>query len=316
MRIVAGSAALERPLERAVVTVGNFDGVHLGHRAIMDLVVSRARAHRGEAVVWTFDPHPRKVLQPERPTPLLTTLEQKLELLEALGVDVTIIEPFTPEFARMAPERFVRELLHGRLRPIEVYVGYDFHFGHDREGSMRLLTELGPRLGFAVTIVPEVTIGESDVNSTRIRSLLAEGDVAQTATLLGRFYTVRGRVVPGDRRGRTLGFPTLNLDPDNEILPAGGVYSGHLRFLDAGTPPASSVFGAVTNVGRRPTFEERSAAIAEAHLLGFDGDAYGRRVELSFESRLREERRFSGVEALRAQIACDVEEARRRLGPA
>jgi riboflavin kinase/FMN adenylyltransferase len=313
LRIVAGSAALERPLERAVVTVGNFDGVHLGHRAIMDQVVARARAHRGKAVVWTFDPHPRKVLQPERPTPLLTTLEQKLELLDALDVDVTIIEPFTLEFAQTSPERFVRELLYGRLRPIEVYVGYDFHFGHDREGSMRLLTELGPRLGFAVTIVPEVTIGESDVNSTRIRSLLAEGDVAQAANLLGRFYSVRGRVVPGDRRGRTLGFPTLNLALENEILPAGGVYSGHLRFLDPGAPAAGSVFGAVTNVGRRPTFEERSASIAEAHLLGFQGDAYGRRVELSFESRLREERRFAGPEALRAQIARDVEEARRRL---
>jgi riboflavin kinase/FMN adenylyltransferase len=155
-----------------VLTIGNFDGLHVGHQAIMETVVERARALRGEAAVYTFEPHPRKVLQPSRAPGLLTTLEQKLELLEAARVDVTVVEPFTADFANTPPERFVRHHVHERMCPLEVYVGYDFHFGRDREGSMRQLTEMGPRLGFSVTIIPEVTVGGADVNSTRIRALL------------------------------------------------------------------------------------------------------------------------------------------------
>jgi len=313
LQVFPGSAALDRPLVSPVVTIGNFDGVHRGHRAIMEIVVSRARARSGEAVVYTFDPHPRKVLQPDRPLGLLTTLDQKLARLEELGVDAVVVERFDREFAAMPPERFVREFVHRRLRPVEVYVGYDFRFGRDREGSMRLLTELGPHLGFSVTIVPEITVEGRDVNSSRIRQLLQEGQVEEAAVLLDRPYTVRGRVGEGDRRGREIGFPTANLEPENEVLPAPGVYAGEVRFLDAGEPPADARFGAVTNVGRRPTFGEDRPLVAEAHLLGFDGDCYGRRVELAFRLRLREEQRFPGVEALRAQIARDVAEARRRL---
>lgn len=295
-----------------MLTVGNFDGLHRGHRSIMETITSRALALGGESVVYTFEPHPRKVLHPDRAPRLLTTLEQKLELLEALGVDLAVVEPFTSAFARMAPDRFVRECLHEPLRPLEVYVGYDFHFGRDREGSMRELTQLGPRLGFAVTIIPEVTVRGRDVNSTRIRELLGAGGVEEAAELLGRPYTVRGSVVEGDRRGRTLGFPTLNLHPENEVLPAPGVYSGRVRFLDDGDPGRGSVYPAVTNVGRRPTFKPDDPVLAEAHLLDFDADAYGRRVEIAFEARLRDERRFESVDALRAQIQDDRETARRR----
>ncbi len=309
MRVLAGSAALEKPPLRPVLTIGNFDGLHLGHLAIVRTVVARARALGGQAVVYTFEPHPRKVLQPERAPGLLTTVEQKLELLVEQGVDLVILEHFSREFARTPPERFVRDHVHARIRPLEVYVGYDFHFGRDREGSMRLLTEMGPRLGFAVTIVPEVTIGERDVNSTRIRSLLAEGEVSEAARLLGRAYTVRGRVVPGARRGRSLGFPTANLELENEILPASGVYATRVRLLE----PAAGPFGSVTNVGRRPTFAEQDALVAESHLFDFEADLYGRRIELAFLARLREERRFPSVEALQAQIGRDVAEARRRL---
>jgi riboflavin kinase/FMN adenylyltransferase len=314
MRVVRGSASLEQRPRRAVLTIGNFDGVHIGHRAILRTVTDRARALDGEAVVYTFDPHPRKVLQGERAPGLLTTTEQKLELLAAAQIDLVVLEPFTAAFARTPPERFVRELVHARLAPLEVYVGYDFHFGRDREGSMRTLTELGPRLGFAVTIIPEVTIGSRDVSSSRIRALLAEGDVEEAKLLLGRSYAARGRVVPGDRRGRSLGFPTANLAPETEVLPAHGVYAGRALLLDDGEPPRSTRFGAVTNVGRRPTFKPDAPALAEAHLLGFSGDLYGRRLEISFEARLRAERRFPGPEALREQIARDVEEARQRLG--
>jgi riboflavin kinase/FMN adenylyltransferase len=284
----------------------------------MDIVISRARARDGDAVVYTFDPHPRKVLQPQRPLGLLTTLAQKLERLEAIGIDVVVVEPFDESFASLSPERFVREVLHGRLRPVEVYVGYDFRFGKDREGSMRLLTELGPHLGFSVTIVPEVRVEGRDVNSTRIRGLLAEGRVEEAALLLDRPYGVWGRVVEGDRRGRTLGFPTANVEPENEVLPQAGVYAGHVRLLDAGSPAAGARWPGVANLGRRPTFAGSSSdrLVCEVHLLDFSGDLYGRRVELAFERRLRAERRFPDAEALRAQIAADAAEARRLLGAA
>jgi riboflavin kinase/FMN adenylyltransferase len=294
------------------VTIGNFDGIHLGHQAILRTVVGRARALSGEAVVYTFEPHPRKVLRPESAPALLTTLEQKLELIEAAGADAVVLEPFDLDFAKTPPDVFVRECLHRRLRPLEVYVGYDFHFGRDREGSMRLLTELGPKLGFAVTIIPEVEVDGGDVNSTRIRQLLAEGQCEIAARMLGRPYSVRGVVVRGDERGRTLGFPTANLAPENEVLPAGGVYTGTLRLLDDGDPPEDSRLRAVVNVGMRPTFQGRELRV-EAHAIDWSGDLYGRRVELAFGTRLRAERRFESVDALRAQIAADVDEGRRRL---
>jgi riboflavin kinase/FMN adenylyltransferase len=301
--------------------------VHIGHRAILRTVIDRARALDGEAVVYTFDPHPRRVLQGDRAPGLLATTEQKLELLAAAGIDLVVLEPFTEEFARTPPDAFVRDYVHGRIGPVEVYVGYDFHYGRDREGSMRMLTELGPRLGFAVTIIPEVTIGSRDVSSSRIRALLAEGEVEEAKLLLGRPYAVRGRVVAGDRRGRTLGFPTANLAAETEVLPASGVYAGRARLLDAPAPggdgpaaagaaPAGATFGCVTNVGRRPTFKADDPPLAEAHLLDFAGTLYERRLEVTFEARLREERRFAGPEALREQIARDVDEARRRLGTA
>jgi riboflavin kinase/FMN adenylyltransferase len=297
-----------------VVTVGNFDGLHVGHQEILRIVTERAGARRGESAVYTFEPHPRKVLRPADAPRLLTTLEQKLELIEDAGVDVVIVERFDAEFARRSAEEFVRDVLHARLRPEEVFVGYDFRFGHDREGSMRTLTELGPHLGFAVTIVPEVTVGGRDVNSTRIRELLGAGNVEEAGELLGRPYRVRGLVVEGDRRGRTLGFPTVNLAPENEVLPAQGVYAGRLRVLRDQRGDEEGERPAVVNVGRRPTFKDAAAPVlAEAHVIDWSGDLYGRRVELSFLHHLREERRFPDVAALRSQIEADRDEARRRL---
>jgi riboflavin kinase/FMN adenylyltransferase len=313
LRVVRGSRALGGPLERGVVTIGNFDGLHVGHQAIMKIVVERARDLGGEAAAYTFEPHPRKVLRPDDALGLLTTLDQKLELFEAAGLDRVVVEPFDASFAKLSPEEFVRGVIHARLGPREVYVGYDFRFGRDREGSMRTLTELGPHLGFSVTIVPEVTVGERDVNSTRVRGLLAEGSVADAAVLLGRPYAVRGTVVEGDRRGRTLGFPTANLDPENEILPAIGVYAGTVAVL-GGEGVRGERRPAVTNVGRRPTVKERGSVRVEAHLLDFDGDLYGQRVEVTFEHHLRDEQRFPDLEALKRQIAEDREAARKRLG--
>jgi riboflavin kinase/FMN adenylyltransferase len=314
LQYIAGSKEIGQALTRPVLTIGNFDGIHLGHRAILDTVVERSHALDGEAVVYTFDPHPRKVVRPERAPRLLATLEQKLELLEEAGVDAVIVEPFSLEFARTPAEVFVREIIHERIRPLEVYVGYDFHFGRDREGSMRMLTEMGPRLGFAVTIIPEVTMDQGDVNSTRIRQLLRESQVERANAMLGRPYAVRGTVAEGDRRGRTIGFPTANLESENEALPAPGVYAGWARLLDDGRPAQGTRWPVVTNVGIRPTFESDGRVLTEAHLIGFEGDLYGRRLEVFFLHHLRPEQRFNGIDDLRRQIEADVREARRRLG--
>ena len=294
-----------------MLTIGNFDGVHLGHITILRKVIERAQAMGGESVLYTFEPHPRKVLQPDRPPRLLATFEQKLELLEEAGVDVVIAEPFDLEFAKTEPETFIDEYVHRKIQPKEVYVGYDFHFGRDREGSMRLLTETGPQLGFSVTIIPEVKVGGEDLNSTRIRALLTDGLVEEAASLLGRPFGVRGVVVGGMRRGREIGFPTANLAPQNEILPGPGVYVCEIKILeDAQGMAIDQTYGAVTNVGYRPTFDDGRDLVAEAHLIDFSGDLYDFKIELSFLKLIREEERFDSVEALKLQIGRDVDAGR------
>lgn len=281
----------------------------------METVIERARLLAGESVVLTFDPHPRKVLQPDRAPSLLTTRDQKLEALEAIGIDIVILEPFDLEFAKTSPEQFVRDIVYERIRPAEVFVGYDFHFGHDREGSMAALSEIGAGLGFSVTIIPEIRINDRDVNSTRIRKMLAEGEVEEAEALLGRPFGVRSLVLKGDRRGRILGFPTANLAPENEILPAVGVYAGEFRVLSEVGGSGDAQYLAVINVGRRPTFHEDGRLVAEAHLLDFDGDLYGLSVELSFRHWLRSEEKFPGPEELKLQIAADIALARKKLHP-
>ena len=318
MEIFRGISELTRTFERPVLTIGNFDGVHLGHQAILELVISRAQALGGESVLYTFEPHPRRVLQSESGLRMLETFDQKAEALEALGVDAVIAEPFDLAFSKISPEHFIQHYIHEGIRPVEVYVGYDFHFGRDREGSMRLLAERGPHLGFSVTVVPEVSVEGQDVNSTRIRELLGNGEVEAAAGLLGRPFSVRGEVTAGDRRGRGIGFPTANLAPETEMLPGPGVYWGHLRcigdsreLVQRGLP--TKRLRAVTNVGYRPTFRDGRDLIAEAHVLDFDADLYGVQVDLTFEGRIRRERRFESVDALRSQIALDVEFARAQL---
>ena len=313
MEIYRGISELNRRFRTPVLTLGNFDGVHLAHQAILDLVIARAKGLGGESILYTFEPHPRRVLQPDGDLRLLDTFEQKVETLAALGLDAVIAEPFDLEFARISSERFIEHHIQEKIRPVEVYVGYDFHFGRDREGSMRMLTELGPHLGFSVTVVPEVQVEGRDVNSTRIRQLLGEGEVEEAALLLGRPFCARGEVIEGDRRGRTIGFPTANLAPETEILPAPGVYFGHLRCLDGDAGSHRESLPVVTNVGFRPTFRDGRDLVAEAHVIDFTGDLYGRLVDLTFEGRLREERKFDSVDALRAQIGLDIEHARRQL---
>ena len=297
----------ERDGPAAAVTVGNFDGVHRGHQALVKAALDRARAHHDVCLALTFDPHPAAVLNPDRAPRSLLTFAQKAELLAALGVDVLTVLPFTPATAALAPEDFAARILVGALRARSVVVGEGFRFGRARAGDVVALGRLGQQLGFEVVAVPAVLQDGHRVSSTRIRERLLAGDVAAAAVLLGRPYFVEGRVVRGDGRGRTLGIPTANLAVENEIAPKEGVYAARVT-LPAGGPPRP----AVANLGRRPTFGGRDLTL-EAHLLDFEGDLYGERLRLSFEARLRDEKGFPGREALVAQIHADVRAAREVL---
>jgi riboflavin kinase/FMN adenylyltransferase len=293
-------------LSRTVVTIGNFDGVHLGHRAILARACQRARELGGEAVAITFDPHPLKVLRPELNLPLLTTAEQKLSLLAASGLQAVVVLPFTHELAAMPARDFVREYFCQRLQVREVVVGHDYRFGRGRQGDTDLLKEMGQQHGFTVQVVWAVEAEGAVVSSSLIRALLRLGKVAAGARLLGRPYGVVGQVVRGKGRGaKLLGVPTANLRPANELLPASGIYAVRVR-RGAETLPG------VANIGTCPTFDNQDLSL-EVHLLSFNGDLYGENLEVLFVSRLREERRFSSIEALAAQIHADIDQARQVL---
>ncbi len=289
----------------AVVTIGNFDGLHLGQRALIERVVDRGGELAAPAVVVTFEPHPLKVLTPESAPPCLTTQRQKLRLLEQSGVDAVAIVEFDAGFARTSASTFVEEFLAGRLGAVEVHVGTRFTFGRNREGSLDYLTDRGARLGLGAYGVPEVLHDGEAISSTRIRTLVAGGRVDEAARLLGRAYAVEGRVEPGEARGRELGWPTANLSVDNELFPMDGVYATEARLEGEEEGRIS-----VTNVGTRPTFGGDAARLIESHLLDFDGDLYGRRIELRFCSKLRGERRFGSAAELVSQIERDVLQAR------
>jgi riboflavin kinase/FMN adenylyltransferase len=286
-----------------VVTIGNFDGVHRGHQALVAACVEGARARGGTAAVLTLHPHPTRLLDPARAPGALTTLAQKEEILGTLGVDHLVVLPFTREVARRSAREFVRSVLAGGLAARQVIVGEGFRFGWRREGDAAALERLGAELGFEAVVVPPVLYEGAVVSSSRVREALAAGDAAGAEALLGRAYFVDGRVVHGDGRGRLLGIPTANVESENEILPRSGVYAGRCRVGSGEWHPA------VVNLGSRPTFGG-GATTLEAHLIDFEGDLYGARVRLGFLDRLRDERRFDGPEALVAQIRDDVVRAR------
>jgi len=293
---------------RTVLTIGNFDGVHRGHQALIARLLDRAHSSERWAGVITFDPHPLTVLAPQRTLPFLTNLEERLELLAALALDFVVLHPFTVETAR-TPARVFASLLSQQLRLSELWVGPDFTLGRQQEGDVAALADLGKEYGFSVRVVPPYCLGGQSVRSTRIRTLLLEGDVTQAAHLLGRPYRVAGTVVQGADRGGRLGFPTVNLSMESgRVLPRDGTYAGWAT--EGGcTHPAA------INVGVRPTFEPVGAErIVEAYLLDYDGCLLERSVALTFVERLRAEVRFESPDLWAAQIARDVCRTRRVLG--
>ena len=303
MQIVENLAAFDtRAYPKPVLALGNFDGVHLGHQAIFQHVVARAREVAGTSMMFTFEPHPLQVLAPEKAPPLLTTYEQKIRLIAAFGITVGLRVPFTEQFARQEPMEFVREVLGRRLGIHEVVVGHDFRFGHRRAGTVDFLQAQAEHFGYQVTVIPAIMQDDTVVSSSNIRRLLLEGHVEQAARLLGRYYAIEGPVVEGFRRGRQLGFPTANVRSINAIVPRKGVYAVRVEW-------EKRLYPGVANVGYNPTFGNQALSV-EAHLFDVDVHLYGATVCVEFLHRLRDERKFASVAELAAQIACDAQEAR------
>lgn len=303
MRIIRGLESVPPDLGPTVAALGTFDGVHRGHQAILGTAVARARTLSLTALACTFTPHPADVVRPGRIPLPITTLEERLTLMGDLGLGAAVVIRFTPALATMEPEAFLEEVVLGALHAREVVVGFNHRFGRGARGDPQLLEGMAQHLGFAAHVVPPLVIEGAAVSSSEIRAALGRGDVEGAARLLGRPYMLAGTVVRGAGRGRSLGFPTANLACSRPPLVPLGVYACHAEVGDGR-------YRAAVNVGRAPTFGDNAVAV-EAHLLGFTGDIYGQPLRLGFVARLREERTFSSVEALREQIARDAEEAAR-----
>lgn len=316
MELVQGVPDLRAERRPIVVAMGNFDGVHLGHQAIINTAVQRAEALGGLSLALTFEPHPVRVLRPEPPLPLLTPFPLKVRLLERSGVEQVVCAKFTPAFAEQSPADFVHKVLVDRLRATEVCVGENFAFGKDRKGRPEMLRELGRAAGFQVHVQPPVIVDGQVVSSSAIRQQIEEGRVEEAARLLGRPYVLLGEVVSGRGRGEHLGFPTANLRPSDQLLPADGVYGGWVMLEAAGRQVKEKVvrYQGAINIGVRPTFNE-TERVVEVHLLDYPGSGalYGQVLEVALVARVRSERRFISAEELKTQIAKDVAMIQSRL---
>lgn len=306
MKIFRGSEAAKGKLKKPVVTMGVFDGVHRGHRHIFRQCLREAQKIGGCAFVYTFDPHPVSVLSPVACPPLLTTLPQKLDLLTACGFDATVVERFNKRFSQLKPEVFFQRIILGRLQAKSIYVGYNFTFGIHRSGTTELLKSLGERHGVAVHIVNAFMLNENLVSSTEIRNKILEGNIPLANKLLGRDYSIEGKIVHGEGLGGQIGIHTANLAPINEILPANGVYATY-SFLK------KRRHRSVTNIGTRPTFDGKRRSV-ESHLLRFRRKILGQPMRLEFLARLRDEQRFDSPEKLVKQIHKDIEKAQKFFG--
>lgn len=305
MEIVTGYGNIASPVAPVVATIGNFDGVHLGHQALIAEVRAEADARGLQAAVVTFDPHPLRVLAPEHAPRMILTRRQKIEILGSFGIDLVVFIPFGAEVAAVPAEAFVRRFLTGRLRVACLVVGSDFRFGRDRSGDVDLLRRLAPQCGFEVKTTDLVRKDGSRISATEIRDAIASGNVGRAAEMMGRPFVLVGTVVPGAGRGRAMKIPTANLSPENELLPGGGVYVTE-------TMVELEWYPSLTNVGTRPTFAGAGFAI-ETYLPDFDGDLYDERIRVRFLDRIRNERKFESPEALKMQIAEDLKKMRERF---
>ena len=306
MEVIHGIDKIKRKFRNPVVTIGNFDGVHIGHLSLFQRVKDLAETMEGESIIITFYPHPIKVLSPSNGPPLITTHEQKMHLIEAAGIDVFVVIEFTPEFAIMGASDFVQEIIHAKIGARAVVVGPDYRFGHKREGDIPALTRMGRELNFEVHVVPDINLNGVEVSSSTIRKFVTGGDLKRAREMLGRNYQVAGKVVRGrDRGGRLLGFPTANLQLFDELTPKPGVYATEVLI-------EGRLYDGATNIGYSPTFDNGAFSV-ETHILDFSEDIYGKTIQVRFIERLRDEKSFSGAEELSIQIQKDVERAREIL---
>lgn len=285
------------------MAIGVFDGVHHGHQLLMKKAVRRARPVGGTSMVMTFHPHPVQVLRPKEKLALIVSLPYRLRLIEQQGIDVAIVMPFTKQFSRLAPEEFIRRYLVEKLGVREVIVGDDFRFGQNRSGTLELFQQAGKKYGFKVHAIPASHGGRKTVSSTEVRRFIMEGDLVRAAKLLNRRVSLMGKVVSGDGRGRTLGFPTANINPANDVFPPSGVYIVYAHF-------DGKKHQGVANVGQRPSFKKSKKINIEVHLLDFDGSLYGKEIIVEFFKKLRDEKKFSSPEQLIEQLRRDEQKAR------
>jgi len=305
-RIIHDLAELQSPLRNPVLTIGNFDGVHRGHLALFERVKIRARAIGGVSVVMTFQPHPLKIMKPEKAPPLITPTQQKLALIAQSGIHTILCLQFDETFAAISAEDFVQDILVEKIGVKELVVGYDYTFGHNRTGNIELLRVMGKNLGFQVHVVQPVLMGKRVVSSTSIRELIRAGELAKAKKLLGRDYQICGTVVKGKNRGgRLLGFPTANLEVVDELTPKEGVYAVKVLIDD-------HIYNGVTNIGHNPTFGQGPLSI-ETHILDYSGNLLGQTIRVNFIERLRVEKTYKSIEELARQIDLDVKVAREVL---
>ncbi|MFH1858110.1 MAG: bifunctional riboflavin kinase/FAD synthetase [Candidatus Omnitrophota bacterium] len=308
MKVFYGLHALRRPFPRPVVTLGAFDGIHRAHQSLLRRIIQRSHRLGGTSILLTFHPHPVKVLKPRTSFTALTCLPHRLKLLDSLGLDVCVVIPFTKHLSRLSASSFIKKFLVEKLRIRELWVGFDYVFGKGRRGNFRLLKKQGRRYGFAVRRLAEMKYRGTLYSSTRIRTLVAKGNLAEATRFLGRPHSLYGTVVRGRGRGKRLGCPTANLRPCHDAIPPRGVYAV-TAFLQ-GKKRARPYLG-ILNIGYRPTFEKRKAQVIEVHLLDYRGTLYGKKMEVSFLKRIRPEKKFKSAEALMTRIRCDERAARR-----
>jgi riboflavin kinase/FMN adenylyltransferase len=308
MQIFKQIENISTEFQKAIMTIGNFDGIHVGHHQIMKKLIAEARVRNCKAIVITFEPHPKMVLHPDiRPFYLLTTLEEKLNLLEDLGIEAVILFPFSRDFAKITAESFVKDMLWGKLKVRKIFIGHNYTFGNDKKGNDAYLKDFGGKLGFEVEVISAVKMNGLDISSTRTRKAILDGDMKGASEMLGRPYNLGGVVVSGHGRGAGLGFPTANIKAEKELVPPRGVYAVKAEH-------GGRQYEGVLNIGYNPTFEDNQRTI-ELHILDFSKDIYDQTINVLFIDRLRDEVKFSGPEALIAQIRQDVIQARKLLSP-
>ena len=305
MDIIVGIETIRRKFRNPVLTLGNFDGVHLGHQKIFNAVKEEARKIDGEAIVFTFDPHPLQVLDPQRCPPFITPFKKKLMLVEMLGIDVIIVATFDLGIANITPEAFVKQILVDKIGVKKILVGYNYYFGKDRRGNVEMLIQLGKKFGFEVKVIEALKVNDTPVSSSKIRELIQDGQMGQAAQLLGRNYRLMGKVIWGSSRGKDLGFPTANLEILNGLYPKTGVYATKVII-------GNKTYLGVADVGYNPTFGKNPLSV-EVHILDFTRDIYGEEIQLIFFDRIRDEEVFEEPDSLVRQMEKDVDVARKIL---